>query len=155
MRTRLIGFVSAVALAGAMTMNGCKDSSSAGGAGGTGGSSGSGGGTRNGGSSSGGSTGNGGSLGSGGSAGNSQPVDAAACSNVEPCGGDVVGIWTVTSSCLAVTGALNLSSVGAGCPSGPVTGSLQVVGTWTANANGTYTDSTVTSGDEPWRARAW
>jgi hypothetical protein len=144
MRTRSIGLVSAVVLAGAMAMNGCTGSPG----GGAGGSSGSGGGARNGGNSSGGSTGNGGSPRSGGSAGTSQPVDAATCSSMEPCGGDVVGSWTVTSSCLTVTGALDLSLVGAGCPSGPVTGSLQVNGTWTANANGTYTDSTVTSGDE-------
>ena len=148
MRTRYIRLVSAVVFAGAMAMNGCKDSSSGSGAGGTGGSSGSGGGTHNGGSSSGGSIGNGGSLGSGGGAGTNQPADAATCSNVEPCGGDVVGIWTVTSSCLSVTGALDLSLVGAGCPSGPVTGSLQVTGTWTANTNGTYSDGTTTSGDE-------
>jgi hypothetical protein len=60
----------------------------------------------------------------------------------------VVGTWNVTSSCLEVTGELNLSLLGAGCPSAPVTGSLQVTGTWTANSNTTYTDNTVTSGDE-------
>ena len=148
MQIRLIGLVSAVVLAGAMATHGCKDSSSGGGAGGTGNGAGSGGGTRNGGSSSGGSTGDGGSPGGGGGAGTNQATDASACSNVEPCGGDVVGIWTVTSPCLTVTGALDLTLAGAGCPSAPVTGSLQVTGTWTANANGTCTDSTVTSGDE-------
>ncbi len=148
MRNRLIGLVGAVALASTLASNGCKSSSSGGGAGGTGGSSGSGGRGGDGGVSGGGSNGNGGSLGSGGSAGNSQPADAGACPNVMPCGGDVVGTWTVTSSCLNVTGDLNLSLVGAGCPSGPVTGSLQVTGTWTANSDGTYTDDTVTSGDE-------
>jgi len=139
MRTRLFGLVSAAVLAGAMATHGCKNSSSGGGAGST---------DSNGGSSSGGSIGNGGSLSGGGGAGTNQPTDASACSNVEPCGGDVVGSWTVTSTCLTVTGALDLSLVGAGCPSAPVTGSLHVIGTWTANANGTCTDSTVTSGDE-------
>ena len=148
MRTRLIGLVSAAVLSGAMATHGCKDGSSGGGTGGTVSSAGSGGGTRTGGSSSGGSTGNGGSPGSGGGAATNQPTDASACSDVEPCGGDVVGIWTVTSPCLTVTGALDLTLAGAGCPSAPVTGSLQVTGTWTANANGTCTDSTVTSGDE-------
>jgi hypothetical protein len=41
-----------------------------------------------------------------------------------------------------------MSLVGAGCPLGPVTGFLKVSGTWTANENGTYTDATLTSGDE-------
>ena len=54
----------------------------------------------------------------------------------------------MTSSCLTVTGGLDLSLVGAGCPTAPVTGSLAVTGTLTANANGTYSDDTVTSGDE-------
>ena len=65
-----------------------------------------------------------------------------------PCGGDITGTWTVTSSCLTVTGGLDLASFGAGCATAPVTGSLGVTGTWTANADGTYTDNTTTSGDE-------
>ena len=60
----------------------------------------------------------------------------------------MVGTWTVLSSCLNVTGTLDLSLVGAGCPSGPVAGALKVTGTWTANSDGTYTDNTNTSGDE-------
>ena len=64
------------------------------------------------------------------------------------CGGDLVGTWTVTSSCLKVSGNLDLSLVGAGCPSAPVTGDLQVTGTWTANADGTYSDDTITTGTE-------
>lgn len=48
------------------------------------------------------------------------------------------------SSCLDVSGELDLSLVGAGCPSAPLTGSLQVTGTFTANANGAYTDDTTT-----------
>ena len=54
----------------------------------------------------------------------------------------------MTSSCLRVTGGLDLSVAGAGCPSAPVTGSLTVTGTFTVNADGTYADNTVTSGDE-------
>jgi hypothetical protein len=54
----------------------------------------------------------------------------------------------VTSSCLAVSGTLDLSLVGAICPPAPITGSLQVTGTWTANADGTYLDNTVTTGNE-------
>ena len=33
-----------------------------------------------------------------------------------------------------------------GCTTVPVTGSLHVTGTWTANSDGTYTDNTVTTG---------
>ena len=83
-----------------------------------------------------------------GSTGNSQPPDGSACPNVAPCGGDVVGTWTVTSSCLNVTGEMNMELVGTGCPTAPVTGSLHVTGTWTANSDGTYLDNTTTSGDE-------
>ena len=54
----------------------------------------------------------------------------------------------MTSSCLRVTGGLDLSVVGRGLPVAPVTGSLTVTGTFTVNANGTYSDNTITSGDE-------
>jgi hypothetical protein len=47
-----------------------------------------------------------------------------------------------------VTGALDLSLASAGCDSAPVTGFLQVKGTWTAKSNGNYADDTITSGDE-------
>ncbi len=70
------------------------------------------------------------------------------CFNVVPCGGDVVGTWTVTSSCLGVSGAVDLSALGLACASAPVTGSLEVTGTWIAHLNGTYSDQTITSGDE-------
>src|SRR5207244_2679255 len=79
----------------------------------------------------------GGSMGGGGS-----------CASATPCGGSVVGTWNATSSCLKISGSLDLSLVGAGCPTTAVTGSLQVTGTFTANANGTYTDDTTTSGNE-------
>src|SRR6266540_973482 len=103
MRNGRIGLVSAVVLASTMAASGCSSSSSGNGTGGSSGSS------------------SGGSTGSGGSS----------CPSVEPCGGDVVGTWTVSSSCLTVTGELDLALVGAGCPSAPVTGSLKVDGTWT------------------------
>jgi non-reducing end alpha-L-arabinofuranosidase len=114
--------------------------SGSGGASGTGGSS-----------SSAGAVGAGGSFASGGvvgAGGSSSGGAAASCSNVTACGGSVVGTWNVTSSCLKVSGQLDLSLVGAGCSTAPVTGSLTVSGTWTANSDGTYTDNTMTSGDE-------
>jgi hypothetical protein len=65
-----------------------------------------------------------------------------------PCGGTAVGTWSVASSCLAVSGTLDLSLVGAqGCLA-PITGSLTVNGTFTANADGTYSDQTTTTGTE-------
>ena len=109
-------------LAAALATHGCTISSSGSGTGGTGG----------------------GGEGTGGHGGDGP----AACSNATPCGGSVVGAWTVTSSCLAISGQLDLSLAGAGCPSVPVTGSLHVTGTWTAKADGTYSDDTITSGNE-------
>ena len=100
-------------------------------------------------------SGSGGSPGAGGSSGGAGATGAggsggggSSCPNVTPCGGTVAGTWTVTASCLNVAGALDLTLVGASCPTAPVTGSLQVSGTLTANANGTYSDDTITSGDE-------
>jgi hypothetical protein len=70
-----------------------------------------------------------------------------ACMNVKRCGGDVVGNWTVTASCLAVSGHLDPSDWGLNCPSVPVTGALQVSGTWVASGD-KYVDKTTTWGDE-------
>lgn len=92
----------------------------------------------------GGSHSDGGAVGRGGSSGNAEPV----CPSVATCGGSVVGTWNVTSSCLTVSGTLDLSAIGAGCQSAVVTGSLTTTGTLTANANGTYSDDTSTSGEE-------
>ena len=52
----------------------------------------------------------------------------------------------MTSSCLALSGAMDVSLASLGCPTVPVTGSLHVTGTWIANSDGTYTDDTVTTG---------
>ena len=134
------GMISGACGSGSGSSSGTGGKSSSGGAVGTGGSSSSGGAPGTGGSSSsGGVVGTGGSSGSGGAGGS--------CSNATPCGGTLVGTWSVTSSCLKVTGNLDLTLVSMGCSSSPVTGSLQVSGTWTANSDGTYSDSTTTSGD--------
>ena len=102
-----------------------------------------------------GGTGNGGTgTGAGpvttGSGGSMSAGTGGSCADVSACGGNLVGTWNVTSSCLRMTGMLDLSFVGesAGCQSAPVTGTLQVTGTWTANTDGTYTDNTVTTGEE-------
>jgi hypothetical protein len=88
------------------------------------------------------------SNGNGGSAGGSSGEEGASCSGVSPCGGNMVGTWNATSSCLKVNGELDLTLPGTACPSAPVTGSLQMTGIWTANPDGTFSDNTVTSGDE-------
>jgi hypothetical protein len=74
------------------------------------------------------------------------PVEAS-CEPVEPCGGDVVGTWVAAGSCLPVSGMADMSGFGLGCTAAPVTGALEVSGTWTANADGSFTDGTTTSGD--------
>ena len=56
----------------------------------------------------GGAGGNSGATGAGGGGG------AASCPDVTACGGSVVGTWTVTSSCLTVSGTLDLIAGGSG-----------------------------------------
>jgi hypothetical protein len=74
------------------------------------------------------------------------PVEAD-CEAVEPCGGEVVGTWVVAGSCLPVSGMANMSGFGLGCTQAPITGALEVTGTWAANADGTFRDETNTTGD--------
>jgi hypothetical protein len=99
---------------------------------------------------SGGLTGTGGNKGTGGTVatGGSSTGGSAGCSDVAPCGGDTTGTWVVTSSCLNVSGELDMSLVGLGCASAQVSGRLQVTGDWTGKSNGRYSDSTTTSGIE-------
>ncbi len=129
-----------LAMAAAMFLGACSSFSGSGS--GAGGSSSGGTGAGTGGSSrSGTGGGTGGSSSSGGAGG--------ACANVTACGGNVVGTWTVASSCLSVSGQLDLSNFfGSACSSAQATGSLQVSGTWSAKADGTYTDNTTTTGNE-------
>lgn len=120
-------------------------SSTSGGATGKGGSSASGGVTGKGGSSaSGGVTGKGGTTAAGGGGGGGSTT----CTDVAPCGGGVVATWTVTSSCLNVSGELDMQALfSLSCATGTVTGTLAVTGTWTAKADGTFVDDTTTTGD--------
>lgn len=71
-----------------------------------------------------------------------------ACSSAPACGGDITGTWTVISSCLDVTGVMDVRPIGLGCDSALITGSRAVAGTFTANADGTYLDRTTTSGED-------
>jgi hypothetical protein len=72
----------------------------------------------------------------------------AFCEDVVPCGGDPVGTWLVTQSCLLLAGEVDLSGFGLGCPSAEATGSLQVTGQWQLSADGSFTDETTTIGYE-------
>jgi non-reducing end alpha-L-arabinofuranosidase len=103
----------------------------------------------------GGSTAQGGSSATGGASGGKSGSTASGgtgaggalnCTSVTPCGGSVVGNWTVKSSCLKYSGEMDVSLTSLGCLTVPVEGSLQTTGTFVANANGTYTDNTVTTG---------
>jgi non-reducing end alpha-L-arabinofuranosidase len=88
-------------------------------------------------------------VGSGGApttGGTSGTTTQPSCTDVSPCGGDVVATWNVTSSCLTVAGDMDVSLASMGCPTVPTTGSLKVTGTWTANSDGTYADNTTTTG---------
>jgi len=113
----------------ALTLGACS-SSSPGQTTGTGGSS-----------SSGGSTGSGGGNSSTGGSGQS-------CTNVTACSGNVVGTWTVNSSCLTVSGMADASGLGVGCTSVGVSGSLHVTGSVTLKSDGSYVDNTTTTGTE-------
>ena len=95
-------------------------------------------------------TGTGGSGNSTGTAGTTGTGGSASCPSVTACGGSVVGTWNVTSSCLKLSATnLDISMAGldpSACVNVTLTGSVDVTGTWTANANGTYTDATSTMG---------
>jgi hypothetical protein len=89
----------------------------------------------------------GGASGAGGSGTLEVAEVEADCEAVEPCGGEVVGTWVVAGSCLPVSGMANMSGFGLGCSEAPITGTLEVTGTWVANADGTFKDQTHTTGD--------
>jgi hypothetical protein len=84
----------------------------------------------------------------GGSAGSAGGGVMASCDSVTPCAGDVVGTWTVAGACVKVSGEIDLSGLGTDCQSSPVSGTLAVTGTFTTKADGTFTDETMTTGDE-------
>jgi len=134
MRNEWVGLVRFIALGVIVAANGCTADY---GGGATGGAPG------------GGANGNGGSpsIGGGPGSGGTQS-NTIECANVAACGGDVVGTWNVSSTCLNVTGRLNVSLIGMTCSPPPVSGSLQVTGTWIADSNASYTDNTTTTGYE-------
>ncbi|MEO7035322.1 MAG: arabinofuranosidase catalytic domain-containing protein [Polyangiaceae bacterium] len=70
----------------------------------------------------------------------------SSCTALSPCGGSALGAWKVESSCLTLSGAMDVSILGLGCSTVPATGSLTTTGTFTVNADNTFTDNTVTTG---------
>ncbi len=90
--------------------------------------------------------GNGGNppAGGGGAGGTPEPVMCDA--NAVGCGGDVVGTWNVAGSCLTINGDMDVFLTSLACATVPATGQLETSGTLTLNADGTYTDNTVTTG---------
>jgi hypothetical protein len=91
--------------------------------------------------------GSGGASLGGSSSGGAAP---ASCDNITACGGAVPGKYTVTSSCLKLSGQLNLADAGLDpqmCKSAPITGTISVTGSLTLNADTTVQDDTVTTGD--------
>ncbi len=146
MRDGVTGLISAMVFASTMAIVACADYGGSGNVGtaGTAGTT----------SAVGGNTSNGGQTSVGGSGGAANGGSTAAtggtssCSSGTPCGGDVVGTWKVTLSCLTVTGQVDISLASLGCTKVNVTGAVQVTGTLTVNMDGTYTDGTSTSGDQ-------
>ena len=91
--------------------------------------------------------GTGGTGGTGGSGAGGTGGGGASCTEATPCGGSVVGTWMVApSSCLVLAGDLDGSLLSLGCSKIPVTGTITTSGTFTANADGTYTDNSTTAG---------
>ncbi|HVY41176.1 MAG TPA: arabinofuranosidase catalytic domain-containing protein [Polyangia bacterium] len=73
-------------------------------------------------------------------------TSGGSCPGLTPCGGSVVGSWTVSSSCLNVSGDMDVTLASLGCKTVPVNGTLHVTGSWSAKPDGTYADNTVTTG---------
>ena len=88
------------------------------------------------------------SGGSGGQGGATTSVTGPRCSatSVTPCGGDVVGSWTVTSGCLNLSGDFISTGTGMGCDTFKVTGSVQVTGSYILTSDNQFQDNTTTTG---------
>src|SRR6478752_9689704 len=83
------------------------------------------------------------------SGGGNGPVSGA-CSNVAACGGSIVGTYTASSTCLKVDGKLDISKASLdpnSCVGPTISGSLNVSGTFSAVASGTFSDGTTTTGN--------
>lgn len=70
----------------------------------------------------------------------------ADCVSAPGCGGAVVGSWTVASSCLELSGEMDVFLTSLACATVPVTGYLQTSGKLTFYEDGSYADETTTTG---------
>ncbi len=68
---------------------------------------------------------------------------SALCSDVTPCGGNVVGTWTITSSCLSST-----YTTAEACGSVPALDTMTVAGSVTLGSDMTYSRTTSLAGTE-------
>ncbi len=72
-----------------------------------------------------------------------------------PCGGDVFGVWHVMGCPLQLTDQINILGFGLGCSSAEITsGTLEVSGTWTFDADGNFWDNTTTVGAQQFEISA-
>ena len=85
--------------------------------------------------------------GQGGSGGSTSPGKCDNATSVTPCGGDVVGSWDVTSSCLKLAGDFNSRGTGMGCDTFKVSGAVKVAGSFVMTADKKFQDKTTTTGD--------
>lgn len=95
---------------------------------------------------SGGSGGAAGSAATGGTGSRPEPPEPT-CTDVAACGGEVVGVWFASGSCLPLSGMADISAFGLGCKAVAAKGKLEVTGNWTLSADGKISDNTTTTGD--------
>lgn len=73
-------------------------------------------------------------------------VDCSNPADVTPCGGSVEGKWDVATTCLKLSGDMDMTLTSLGCATVPVQGTLEVTGHFVANGQGMYADHTHTTG---------
>lgn len=94
-----------------------------------------------------GGTGGAGGAGTGGAGGRASGTggSGASCPGVSPCGGNIVGTWKVTQSC--VTATEDFSSAGVGCTGASAVLDITYGGSLTYNADLTFDYSAVTASE--------
>jgi len=95
--------------------------------------------------------GTGGTAGAGGGMAGAGGMAVPLCDALPPCGGDLVGTWTVATCAPTVGGMVDLTGLGLAnnCTSAPVTsGSRVITGTVTFNGDGSYADATEMTGEQ-------
>ena len=87
--------------------------------------------------------GRGGSGAAGGASGHAGGTGggSASCPTVSPCGGNIVGTWKVTQTCITETADLSNECTGGAGTSASANVALMFSGTVTYNADGTYTSA--------------